>query len=599
MIIDSKTIEPYKKFLGSLPMLNKGMQRLHKIMSWPTMEIPNKIEFIFHPLCEYMCFIEGVKLPFFKTLDSVLISKIEQLFNHILSSQSYSEDKLTYNEAFKFFHIIGKTKSRNLLNYYGSLNSAMYTDIINAVNNKDYVAFKGALSNVDCTDLMCTLRTLIYIMYGICDSSTIKDSSNIIENHWFDDHTYKFLFKLYDENNDGDNIGNQILRFIYVLPHKKRERLYVTSTNVSTKNIIECKYQHFDRDITEVLYAASKNPEHLQHIKKLYPDQEVIVKQCNNLVTSVFTEAFNAHKNEIADILQLRYVADNNNQGVKDINHSGITSLSNTGNCILIKHRPNIDIKSFFEAMDDMMWSYGADKYVEEDATLLRNYILLFSNIMVEILHMIKPILEEREFAVLQWIVSRSNYVINNQNEKGTHTEQPSTTIREEIPLTIDSNENHKSWFKKVLNSKIKGGSVEEKNNNLYSNLERLYYSLSNPDKGYIDPRTDKTLFIYRFSGFNNIYTPNEKIQWKRENTLLGYLIRCLMSDSQQGPELTDIASFFISRSGKPINLASAKFIKVTDFNKEKGSLPKLFVEAVEILQNCGFINVEFTSKRR
>ena len=30
MIIDSKTIEPYKKFLGSLPMLNKGMQRLHK-----------------------------------------------------------------------------------------------------------------------------------------------------------------------------------------------------------------------------------------------------------------------------------------------------------------------------------------------------------------------------------------------------------------------------------------------------------------------------------------------------------------------------------------------------------------------------------------
>jgi len=71
------------------------------------------------------------------------------------------------------------------------------------------------------------------------------------------------------------------------------------------------------------------------------------------------------------------------------------------------------------------------------------------------------------------------------------------------------------------------------------------------------------------------------------------------MSDSQQGPELTDIASFFISRNGKPINLASAKFIKVTDFNKEKGSLPKLFVEAVEILQNCGFINVEFTSKRR
>lgn len=44
---------------------------------------------------------------------------------------------------------------------------------------------------------------------------------------------------------------------------------------------------------------------------------------------------------------------------------------------------------------------------------------------------------------------------------------------------------------------------------------------------------------------------------------------------------------------------ATAKQVPVVDYEKEKNNLDPNFVEAVELLRRCGFINVEFTSKRR
>ena len=37
----------------------------------------------------------------------------------------------------------------------------------------------------------------------------------------------------------------------------------------------------------------------------------------------------------------------------------------------------------------------------------------------------------------------------------------------------------------------------------------------------------------------------------------------------------------------------------VIDYEKERNNLNPSFVEAVELLRRCGFINVEYTSKRR
>ncbi|MBR3521522.1 MAG: DUF1294 domain-containing protein [Prevotella sp.] len=42
-----------------------------------------------------------------------------------------------------------------------------------------------------------------------------------------------------------------------------------------------------------------------------------------------------------------------------------------------------------------------------------------------------------------------------------------------------------------------------------------------------------------------------------------------------------------------------AKQVPVIDYEKERNNLDSNIVEAVELLRRCGFINVEYTSKRR
>jgi hypothetical protein len=85
---------------------------------------------------------------------------------------------------------------------------------------------------------------------------------------------------------------------------------------------------------------------------------------------------------------------------------------------------------------------------------------------------------------------------------------------------------------------------------------------------------------------------------WK--NVLLGHIIRCLTSDNRYHPEKMGIAAeFFESKTGKSINLASARQVNVSNFEDEKDSINPNFVEAVELLRKCGFTNVEYTSKRR
>ena len=152
----------------------------------------------------------------------------------------------------------------------------------------------------------------------------------------------------------------------------------------------------------------------------------------------------------------------------------------------------------------------------------------------------------------------------------------------------------------KVLNSKIKGNTEDERDLNLKKSLELLYEELTNVGNNLIDYDTPKELFLYRFSGKGESYPLTTKIKWRGKNVLLGHIVRCLLSDKKYAPEDMGIASeFFESKSGNTINLASAKQVPVNDYEKERNNLDPNFVEAVELLRRCGFINAEFTSKRR
>lgn len=165
---------------------------------------------------------------------------------------------------------------------------------------------------------------------------------------------------------------------------------------------------------------------------------------------------------------------------------------------------------------------------------------------------------------------------------------------KEVISLKIDQEPAHKKWFVRVLNSKIPIKANKDRDHILYENLNKLYKELSDSD--FVNPNEeDQTVFIYRFSGLKGPFSPERKIEWKGKQVFLGYIVRCLLSDKTNAPEgLGKVASFFDS-----ITNLSVDNIIVKDYEKEKERLHPYFVEAVEILRKCGFVNVEFTSARR
>ncbi|MBR1503102.1 MAG: hypothetical protein IJ618_04365 [Prevotella sp.] len=174
-----------------------------------------------------------------------------------------------------------------------------------------------------------------------------------------------------------------------------------------------------------------------------------------------------------------------------------------------------------------------------------------------------------------------------------------SETEKPRIIFKKDHDPEHRKWFVKILDSKIPT-KESDKDQFLFDSLNRLFDKLC--DSGYVDSDSEnenRNVFIYRFSGFNDTYPLGWKILWKGKNIFLAYITRCLLSDKTNDPVgLGDVASFFQSKSGKPMNL-SVKDCPFKDFEKEKNSLNSNFVKAVELLKECGFVNVELTSSRR
>ena len=169
------------------------------------------------------------------------------------------------------------------------------------------------------------------------------------------------------------------------------------------------------------------------------------------------------------------------------------------------------------------------------------------------------------------------------------------TTSNEETEY-IDTDDNDLSYLR-VLDEKIPGYESERPSRRREC-LEKLYCILIERD--YIDENTDKELFLYRFTGVGGSYTKDQTICWKGVNRLLGYITRCLCTYQTEGTEgLGKFGKLFVNEEGNHPYLPSARHIKLEEYykNPDKRSYQQ-FKEAIEILQKCGFINVENTSTR-
>ena len=232
----------------------------------------------------------------------------------------------------------------------------------------------------------------------------------------------------------------------------------------------------------------------------------------------------------------------------------------------------------------------------------------------------VRDILSEESRATINWLLERTHYntIFNKLVEDFTtkYISKDSVPVSKEtvekpgINETVSiggttSNEETKHidtdngdlLYLKVLVEKIPG-HLSERVSRLRECLEKLYCILI--ERGYLDENTNKELFIYRFTGFGEPYSKDQTICWKGVNRLLGYIARCLFTYRNSGTEgLGKFGEFFEDEDGKHPYLPSAKHITLEEYhmNPDKRSY-RQFKEAIEILQKCGFVNVENTSPR-
>ena len=232
----------------------------------------------------------------------------------------------------------------------------------------------------------------------------------------------------------------------------------------------------------------------------------------------------------------------------------------------------------------------------------------------------IQDVLSDESKTTINWWLGRTHYftifnklveyysaayIDKGQEQTPFQEAEPSAAKKsnddeqQNIPvIVIDKDEAHKQWFVRVHEKKI-NAQPDEWNKKLYTCLDALYDSLVK--KGLMCESSKKELFIYRFSGFNipESFNPQEKIRWEGKNVLLGFLVRCLITHTGTDAKgLGTVATFFESKRGKNVNLATADYISKEEFNQTPNMFPDLS-RAVEILKECGFDEVEATSTRK
>lgn len=560
MLTETGNIKTDQEHLTILPNVDLGIGRIRKLLCWPEEHEPSALAPYLPCLFEYIAFSEGVVIPFFQVLHANLKKHIYSLYVYLRDNGKEPESFLTHDEAFDFLCTLGHTDTRNIIDHYNRLPSNVYTSVINSIQARDKTAFIAALKGTDCQDLMGMSWTMRYLLFGIQsekDVRIIKRGKRIqLENLWLTDTGLAPFFRNIPKEEE-EQFTEERIKLLCGFDTKsfaRRHRIGRQQYNCDT--IAETRpYTH---------YTDSKRKPWKQFLLESEKEGTIsislssITYNCKIQTYKILLSALRSHKNEISQ------------------------RFGNAGG------------KSFAAAIEQK-WENGDWDYVELECQDFLDFITLSLHQMKSVYHMVDGLLSDEDKDLLNWIVS----LYTDDEQQTIIVEEHQDTRHED--QTFDGNDSiflREKRYVTVLNSKLKGSNSEEKDRELPKCLSLLYDELTK--EGLIDTTSSKSLFVYRFSGQGEPYPPSSKINWRGKNVLLGHIIRCLLSDARNTPEDMGIAAeFFESKTGKPINPATARYVSVNNYEKERNNLDPNFVEAVELLRRCGFINVEYTTKRR
>lgn len=553
-------IESSLEYMQHIPLIGDGVSNLKNLLSWPEVKEPSELQFVTPSFYEYVTFYEGVRKPFFQIANSKLSNCIDKLFDYLKEKERNTFSNLTHDEAFDFLCTLGHTDTRNIIDHYNRLPSNVYTEVINSIYTQDKAAFSASLKETDCQDLMGILWTMRYLLFGIKsekDVRIIKRGKKIqLENLWLTDTGLAPFFRNIPKEEE-ERFAEERIKLLCGFDTKSiARRQRIGTQQYDSRAVAQTKpYLHYIDSERKSWKQFLSEPENNETTSTALSS---ITYNCKLQAYKILLSALRSHK----DAIEQR--------------------LGNPGG-------------NTFNAAIEQKWEDEDWDYVELECQDFLDFITLSLQQMKSAYLIVEGFLNKEDKDLLNWIVSlytddEQQVIIAEEYQEIRHEDQAfdgedSIILREKRHVT-------------VLNSKLKGSNSEEKDRELPRCLSLLYDELTK--EGLIDTTSSKSLFIYRFSGQGEPYPPSSKINWRGKNVLLGHIIRCLLSDARNTPEDMGIAAeFFESKTGKPINPATARYISVNNYEKERNNLDPNFVEAVELLRRCGFINVEYTSKRR
>lgn len=553
-------IESSLEYMQHIPLIGDGVSNLKNLLSWPEVKEPSELQFVTPSFYEYVTFYEGVRKPFFQIANSKLSNCIDKLFDYLKEKERNTFSNLTHDEAFDFLCTLGHTDTRNIIDHYNRLPSNVYTEVINSIYTQDKAAFSASLKETDCQDLMGILWTMRYLLFGIKsekDVRIIKRGKKIqLENLWLTDTGLAPFFRNIPKEEE-ERFAEERIKLLCGFDTKSiARRQRIGTQQYDSRAVAQTKpYLHYIDSERKSWKQFLSEPENNETTSTALSS---ITYNCKLQAYKILLSALRSHK----DAIEQR--------------------LGNPGG-------------NTFTAAIKQKWEDEDWDYVELECQDFLDFITLSLQQMKSTYLIVEGFLNKEDKDLLNWIVSlytddEQQVIIAEEYQETRHEDQAfdgedSIILREKRHVT-------------VLNSKLKGSNSEEKDRELPRCLSLLYDELTK--EGLIDTTSSKSLFVYRFSGQGEPYPPSSKINWRGKNVLLGYIIRCLLSDARNTPEDMGIAAeFFESKTGKPINPATARYISVNNYEKERNNLNPNFVEAVELLRRCGFINVEYTSKRR
>lgn len=560
MLTETGNIKTDQEHLTILPNVDLGIGRIRKLLCWPEEHEPSALALYLPCLFEYIAFSEGVVIPFFQVLHANLKKHIYSLYVYLRDNGKEPESFLTHDEAFDFLCTLGHTDTRNIIDHYNRLPSNVYTSVINSIQAQDKTAFIAALKGTDCQDLMGVLWTMRYLLFGIQsekDVRIIKRGKRIqLENLWLTDTGLAPFFRNIPKEEE-ERFAEERIKLLCGFDTKSiARRQRIGTQQYDSRAVAQTKpYLHYIDSERKSWKQFLSEPENNETTSTALSS---ITYNCKLQAYKILLSALRSHK----DAIEQR--------------------LGNPGG-------------NTFTAAIEQKWEDEDWDYVELECQDFLDFINLSLQQMKSAYLIVEGFLNKEDKDLLNWIVSlytddEQQVIIAEEYQETRHEDQAidgedSIILREKRHVT-------------VLNSKLKGSNSEEKDRELPRCLSLLYDELTK--EGLIDTTSSKSLFVYRFSGQGEPYPPSSKINWRGKNVLLGHIIRCLLSDARNTPEDMGIAAeFFESKTGKPINPATARYVSVNNYEKERNNLDPNFVEAVELLRSCGFINVEYTTKRR